>query len=121
MRLKELSSALMVSFVSCILLNGCAAAALNNLVGKGSATSTGTVKRAPINSDHVHLYYGKPPAQYITVGRVSADTDRLSGLEYSQTSVVKELKKQAASIGANGVINIKNTVGEMTGDAVLVK
>jgi hypothetical protein len=40
--------------------------------------------------------------------RVSAENYNLMGIEHTQEAIANELKKQAASIGANGVININS-------------
>ena len=60
-------------------------------------------KRPPIPPDQVTLYF-EQPADFEVIGLVSAS----SGARYSdQRSVeyaIKELKRQAASLGANGLL-----------------
>lgn len=69
----------------------------------GSAWVTGQ-ERSPIDPGEVTLY-DEPPASYDLVGFVEAASDvRLFSLEAAQERAFVELKKQAAKIGANGVI-----------------
>lgn len=76
-----------------ILLNGCAS---------GSAIVTGNV-RDPINFNEVKLYL-EPPENYETIGIVKASSDAGWTEQGSQDYAVDELKKQAAKLGANGVL-----------------
>ncbi|MDD3295610.1 MAG: hypothetical protein PHG20_13105 [Geobacteraceae bacterium] len=68
----------------------------------GSVVLVGTA-RPPIDPQSVKLYL-KEPKKYDAVGLVEASSD--SGLtnQGSQNYAVAELKKQAAKIGANGVL-----------------
>ena len=84
----------------------------------GSAVVTGQ-ERSPIDPAAVTLYV-KPPAEYEVVGIVEAATDvnfintkgaRERAFKAAQERVFAELKEQAASIGANGVIDWE--VGEI--------
>ena len=79
--------------LSLLLLSACAS---------GSHILTGH-KRAPIKSNEVSLY-SEPPEKYEVIGIVKAS----SGSGWSQQGdmdlAVEELKNQAASLGANGVI-----------------
>ena len=85
----------------------------------GSAVATGQ-ERSPIDPATVTLY-AEPPAEYEVVGIVEAATDvnfintkgaRERAFKAAQERVFAELKEQAASIGANGVIDWE--VGEIT-------
>ena len=84
---------LSVLFLSIVLFFSCAS---------GTALVTGT-QRAATNPEAV-VVYSEPPAKYEVIGIVTASSDsgwtEQSELEYA----VAELKKQAAKIGANGVI-----------------
>ncbi len=84
----------------------------------GSAIVTGQ-ERNPIDPATVTLY-AEPPAEYEVVGIVEAATDvnfintkgaRERAFKAAQERVFAELKEQAASIGANGVIDWE--VGEI--------
>lgn len=68
----------------------------------GSHIITGTV-RAPIDFKLVKLYADEPEA-YETIGIVKASSDAGWTEQGSQDYAVEELKKQAAKIGANGVL-----------------
>ncbi len=60
-------------------------------------------ERSPIDPAAVTLY-AEPPAQYDVVGIVDAVSDIEFSDEAAQERAFVELKKQAAKIGANGVI-----------------
>jgi len=88
-----------------LLLNACAT---------GSVIVTGTV-REPIDFNQVKLY-ASPPEEYETIGIVKASSDAGWTQQGSQDYAVEELKKQAAKLGANGVVltatgeNISNII-----------
>ncbi|EKD92084.1 MAG: hypothetical protein ACD_29C00199G0002 [uncultured bacterium] len=65
--------------------------------------------------------YEKTPMHYQVIGSISADNYSLIGMEYSQDSLMRELKKQAASIGANGVMHIHQGLTQTTAEAVFIK
>ncbi|EQB3936403.1 hypothetical protein ACYK2A_003003 [Vibrio vulnificus] len=87
--------------VALLFLNACAS---------GSAIVTG-VKRPALDFNQVRLYL-EAPEQYETIGIVKASSDAGMTQQASQDYAVEELKKQAAKIGANGVI--LTTTGERT-------
>jgi hypothetical protein len=68
----------------------------------GSAIVTGT-KRAPIPSEQVRLYLD-PPADFEVIGIVSASSDAGLTEQGSVDYAIKELKNQAANLGANGLL-----------------
>jgi hypothetical protein len=68
----------------------------------GSAIVTGT-KRMPITSEHVTLYL-EPPIDYEVIGLVSASSDAGWTEQATVDYAVEELKKQAAKLGANGLL-----------------
>lgn len=80
----------------------------------GSAIVTGTV-RSPIDPKQVKLYL-ETPEKYEVIGLVNASSD--SGLteQGDMDYAVAELKKQAAKIGANGILLISS--GDSTTGAV---
>ena len=80
-------------FFSTLLLFSCAS---------GTALVTGTQR--PSTNPETVIVYTEPPAKYEVIGIVTASSDsgwtEQGDLEYAMA----ELKKQAAKIGANGVI-----------------
>ena len=76
-----------------LLLIGCAT---------GSHIITGEV-RQEIDPSKVKLYL-EPPAEYETIGIVEASSDVELSTQAAQDRTIQELKKQAALIGANGVL-----------------
>jgi hypothetical protein len=80
----------------------------------GSAIVTGTT-RAPISLEQVKIYL-EPPADFEVIGLVNASSDSGWTEQGSQDYAIKELKKQAAKLGANGVLLIAS--GEKTTTAV---
>lgn len=89
-----------------LVLNGCAS---------GSALVTG-VQRTALDISEVKLYL-EAPAQYETIGLVKASSDAGMTQQASQDYAVEELKKQAAKIGANGVI--LTSTGERTSSMLM--
>lgn len=92
-------------YLCALILAGCAS---------GSAIVTG-VKRPPLIPDQVQLYL-EPPSSYDIIGLVNASSDAGWTEQGSQDYAVQELKKQAAKLGANGVL--LETTGERTSTAV---
>ena len=80
----------------------------------GSYIITGKVRPA-IDPSKVKIYL-EAPSQYETIGIVEASSEVEFSTQSAQDRAVKELKAQAAKIGANGVL-LLNT-GNRTGDAV---
>ncbi len=76
-----------------VILNACAT---------GSSIVTGTV-REPIDFNLVKLYID-PPEIYETIGIVKASSGQGLFEQDNQDYAVEELKKQAARLGANGVL-----------------
>jgi len=68
-----------------------------------------------LNPAHVKLYID-PPLEYETIGIVEASSDVEISSQAAQDRAIVELKKQAAKLGANGVL-ITNT-GSKSGDVV---
>jgi hypothetical protein len=76
----------------------------------GSAIVTGT-KRAPITAELVKLYL-EPPSEFEVIALVSASSDAGMSEQASVDYATAELRKQAAKLGANGVLLI--SIGDMT-------
>jgi hypothetical protein len=90
--MKALSSLLLLSiFCSC---------------GSSSHNLTGT-KRAPIHPDSVKLYLD-PPTTFETIGIVEASRGEGFKKQATQNIVIKKIKKQAAKLGANGILISSN-------------
>jgi hypothetical protein len=88
--------------IMCLLtLNGCAT---------GSSIVTGQ-KRAPIDFNLVKLYL-ETPENYEAIGIVKASSDAGWTEQDSVDYAIEELKKQAAKLGANGVLLM--ATGEQT-------
>ena len=97
--MKHSSRSLTALIVTTLALAGCAS---------GSAIVTGT-KRPPLEPDKVVLYL-EPPAQFEVIGLVSASSGSGWTQQMSVDYALKELKAQAARLGANGLI-LSPTVG----------
>lgn len=80
----------------------------------GSTIVTGE-KRTPISPDEVQLFLD-PPAQYETIGVVEVVSPVGLSRQSAQDKAMKELKKRAAKLGANGVL-LSNTGHESTTSA----
>ena len=72
----------------------------------GSSIVTGST-RAPIASEKVRLYL-EPPADFEVIGLVSASSDAGWTEQGSVDYAIEELKKQAAKLGANGVLVVSS-------------
>jgi len=68
----------------------------------GSHILTGQ-RRPPIHFSEVRLYADSPP-KYETIGIVTASSDAGLTAQGDQDYAIKELKKQAAKLGANAVL-----------------
>jgi hypothetical protein len=112
-----------LAVLSIFTVSGCATSDLKNIVSDGNAMSTTNSKTSPTNPNKVRLFYSgnEKPRYYKMVGKISAENYNIVGMEHTQSSIAEELKKQAASIGANGVININSGMAQTTGDAVIIK
>ena len=101
-------SALVVLTSTAFAIVGCAS---------NSPNVTGT-RRNPISPDQVTLYFDLP-AEYEEIGVVSASSGARWGDERSVEYAIKELKKQAANLGANGLLLLDfkiNTTTTMEGN-----
>jgi len=84
---------LIIVIISIFILSACAS---------GSYILTGQ-KREPIKPSEVTLY-AEPPEEYETIGIVRASSGSGWTQQGEMDLAVEELKKQAALLGANGVI-----------------
>ena len=88
----------------------------------GSAIVTGVTK-APVAPEQVTIYL-EPPATFEVIGLVNASSDAGMTEQGSLDYAIAELKKQAAKLGANGVLLLssgENTTGMVGGVAVIAK
>lgn len=95
-----------ILFVCLLTMVGCAT---------GSSIVTGDVRPAT-NPDDVKLYLD-PPQEFETIGIVEASSDVEISSQAATNRAIKELKKQAAKIGANGVLitNTESNSGDVVG------
>lgn len=72
----------------------------------GSAIVTGST-RAPVAPDQVKIYFD-PPAAFEVIALVSASSDAGWTEQGSLNYAIEELRKQAAKLGANGVVLVSS-------------
>lgn len=86
----------------------------------GSALRTGPVM-VPTSFENVRVLLEKPNAKYVSLGLVEAEMDEafLTSTEKTAEKALKELKVQAAKLGANAVI-VKNYSSDSKADAALI-
>src|SRR6056297_1520259 len=80
-----------------------------------SVIITGNTRPA-IDSTEVTIYLD-PPSKYETIGMIEALSDIEISAQAAQDRVINELKKQAAKIGANGIL-LLNAGTDSTGTTV---
>lgn len=83
---------------------------------RSSAVVTGQVRPAT-NPDEVRLYV-EPPASFKTIAILDARSGFGIGDQAKLDSAIAELKRKAASLGANGLL--LSGIGDRVGNAVLV-
>lgn len=77
-----------------LLLAGCAS----------SHVLTGT-PRPPIDPTQVRIYYGPPPGGYEEIARLDVSSGAFTYGEQNKTdAVIEKLRREAARLGANGVL-----------------
>lgn len=91
--MKNFSVLLMIFVFAASVLSGCAS---------GTHLVTGTQRKA-LSADDVTIYT-EFPEQYEVIGIVTASSDAGWTAQGSLNYAVAELKKQAALIGANGIV-----------------
>ena len=83
-----------VMLLATLALAGCAS----------SHVLTGT-PRAPIDPGQVRIYYGPPPGQYEEIAILNASSGALTyGDQNKIDSALRKLRREAAKLGANGVL-----------------
>jgi hypothetical protein len=90
-----------------LVLGGCAS---------GSSIVTGT-PRAAITPEQVTIYT-EPPAEFEVIGIVNASSDAGWTAQGSVDYAMRELKKRAAKLGANGVLLVSS--GDVTTGVVMM-
>ena len=77
-----------------LLLSACAS----------SHVLTGT-PRPPIDPAQVRIYYGPPPGGYEEIARLEVNSGAFTYGEQNKTnSIMNKLRREAASLGANGIL-----------------
>ncbi|MBP5695082.1 MAG: hypothetical protein J6X11_00370 [Treponema sp.] len=82
----------------------------------GNALVTGTQR--PATSPESVVLYTEAPEKYEVIGIVNASSDATGSAQTDLNYAVAELKKQAAKIGANGII--LQDVSSSSGDGILI-
>src|SRR3546814_8916752 len=76
----------------------------SDLACASSALVTGT-PRAPIDPSHVRIYFSAPPGGYEEIALLESSSGAFTyGEQNKMDSVVAKLRKEAARLGANGVL-----------------
>jgi hypothetical protein len=89
---------ILLVFVLLASISGCAT---------GSVVVTGEARRA-IDPSQVKIYLD-PPSEYETIGFVEASSDVEFSSQAALDRAINELREQAATIGANGVLLLNAT------------
>jgi len=93
MKSARVSISLLVLTIFAFNLSGCAT---------GSTLVTG-VKRDAINFEQVRIYHSEP-SNYDVIGIVKSSSAMGFGEQHNVDLALEEIKKQAATVGANGII-----------------
>ena len=108
--------------ISALTLSACATSDLKAVVGQGDAVSTSKKSLQPTNAQNIAVYSETNRLKhYRVIGRVSAQNYNFLGVPASQATILIELKKQAASLGATGITHISTGLAQTTADAVVLK
>lgn len=118
MTIKKISTILAII----LSLTACSPSDFTNIVSSGGAVSTSDVHLSATHPNKIKIYFSdsRAPKKYQTIGRVSAENYNFLGMEHTQEVIMNELKKQAATLGANGIINVSNNMTQTTGEAIRV-
>ncbi|MDH4233839.1 MAG: hypothetical protein OEV15_01715 [Gallionella sp.] len=94
-----------ISFLSSILLAGCL---VQTPISGGMVMLAGTPPATAANPNDVQLFLDTPKFSYSTIALVTASATvyTSSNVAEIEAGVVRKLKEQAATAGANGVIEI---------------
>ena len=123
--MKKLLTACVTAYLS-LILTGCATWYASTHV-KGDVSSLSSTHYRALNPEQVTLYeqFNVSPADYILIGKVRVDNrygyglGALTGRTHSREMIDEKLKSEAASIGANAVIEIRRYELETLGTAVI--
>lgn len=107
---------------STIFLTGCQhAMQVGSLVGvpQDTVAATSSTKYEPTNEADVKVFLNgeKTPGKYETLGKVSVDQFFFL-MQRSEEQKLAMLKKKAASLGGNGIINLSETLTAVTGTVI---
>ncbi len=114
---------LLICSLSLLLLTACnqTTGQLQSFNAFGGAAQADVPQYHAIKPSQVMLYYGNHrPARYRVIGFVGAERENIIGFPRSPKQSNAELRRQAASIGANGVIDIFMGDNETTAKAIIV-
>jgi PBP1b-binding outer membrane lipoprotein LpoB len=117
---KVVKSGLVGMCFSALLMGGCSSMDMKEMVSSGNAMSTSAKKLERTDPQRVKIFDTLPKRAQV-VGRIAADNYSIIGMTYSQETVMNQLKKQAASVGGNGVYGIEHGLTQTTAKAILVK
>ena len=108
---------------SALVLTGCSTSDMNAAMGNSDAVVTSKHRLKPISVEQVKIYHSKSEIRkhHTVIGRVAAQNYNLVGMTISQETIMFELKKQAAKIGANGITHITTGFAQTTAEAILSK
>ncbi|MBA2649405.1 MAG: hypothetical protein H0U75_07390 [Legionella sp.] len=107
--------------LSALSLTGCSSADMNAMVSNGDAVSTTGKHLKPTRSEQIKVFsQADIPKHYQVIGRVSAENYTMVGMTISQASILAELKKQAASLGAVGIASISTGLTKTTAEAIVI-
>lgn len=110
--------------LSAMFLTGCNSTDIKATMNSGDAVSTHPSYHAKaVSAEQVKIYHStsKTPKNHIVLGRVSASNHTFLGMTISQESIMAELKKQAGSMGANGITHITTGFAQTTAEAIRTK
>lgn len=104
-----------IASATALLLAGC------NHTGL-SPNNPASIYSADSEFIHVHLYPNQHslPKNTQLLGKVTAQNHNLDGSKASKKAIVLELKRQAALLGANGLIHITPGTSQTTADAFVL-
>jgi len=111
---------LFIIFIFFLLLSGCATSGMDILRGGGTVMKTSAMKLPPLSPQEVKLYYNEAdvPKQYTVIGHVNVSNENSLATRRSKRDIDQELRNQAAAIGGNGVICIKNEFEQVVGEVI---
>ena len=88
----------------------------------GEAVPTTKNHYQPTNPDQVMVYHkADMPRHYKVIGHVSAENHTMLGMKLTEDRIMWQLKKEAASLGANGIKHVKTEEHKTKAEAIIVK